>query len=380
MSGPRSSVQELLFGLRIAVTTIAAAVVATASLPRKIDLHDPVAPQVVAYSTLVVLLGVEIALLVGRREWGWLRLPALGLCLGASVLATAKLRPEFLTTSSDWSFGTTGWLAVVLLFNRPLWELAVFLAAHELVTIVRALLLPHLSEDFVLNLIAGSVGTIGFPLACGIASTALRGIAVRAERAAAQAAGIRTAEEVAVRRHEARNARLRQLDATTEPLLQGLAQGALSPEDAAVQRTCRIEASRIRRMLAETDLADDPLIHELDAGADVAERRLVLIERTTAGSWLVPDLAVRRALLEGPLAVLSTARTWARVTVIGATDTVSINVVADTDMADRQDWTVPQPTHNEVEYRVITDDQGIWIEAQWTGPHRSLPQSEAPAG
>ena len=333
------------------------------SLPRGLGAHDPVATQVLAYVTLVVLLAVEIVFLVRRREWGRLRPPALAACLAASVLATTTLRPELLTTSADWAFGTVGWLGVVLLFNRPLWELTAFLAAHAAVTVARALTLPPLDQDFVLNLVAGAIGTIGFPLACGIASTALRGVAVRAERAATEAAAGRTTDAVQRRLHETRTARLHRLDTTTEPLLAGLADGRLSPDDPDVRSACAVEASRIRRLLAETDLVDDPLMHELHTGVDVAEQRKVLIELRTAGSWAVPDRAVRRALLDGPLAVLSTARTWAQVSVIGTADTVSVGVVADGAV-----WAVRPSTHDAVEHRVDTDDEGVWVEARWTVP------------
>jgi hypothetical protein len=363
---PRPIARELLRGLRIATTTIAGAVLVSASLPRKLDVHDPLIPQLIAYVVLVVLLGTEVALLSRARDWGRLRLPALALTLGASVLSTWTLRPEFLTTSTDWSFGTSGWLAVVLLFDRPLPQLAAFLGAHELVTVVRSLTLPGLGPDFFLNLVAGSIGTVGFPLACGIAVTALRGIARAAERASVEAADIRNAGAVAAGLDAARHTRLARLDITTEPLLHGLATGELAPEDPAVQRACAVEAARLRRLLAETDRVDDPLVHELRNGADVAERRNIVLEFDIVGSWPTPDLAVRRALIDAPLAVLATARTRARVTVIGIPGSLSVNVVAD-----GTDWDTPPAVHQHVEHTVITGDDTIWIEARWTDASRS---------
>jgi hypothetical protein len=365
-SEPRPIARELLLGLRIATTTIAGAVVLTASLPRKVDVHAPVVAQLVAYGALVLLLAIEVRLLVVGREWGRLRLPALAVVLGASILSTWTLRPEFLTTSTDWSFGTTGWLAVVLLFNRPLPQLIAVLGAHELVTVARAATLPGLDLDFVLNLVSGSIGTVGFPLACGIAVSAVRGIARTAETASAEAARIRNAEAVAVGLHDARHARLAQLDVATEPLLQGLADGSLSPRDPAVQRMCAVEAARMRRLLAETDRVDDPLIHELRHGADVAQRRSIVLEFDIVGSWPTPDLPVRRALIDAPLAVLATARTRARVSVIGIPGSLSVNVVAD-----GTDWATPPSGHEDVEHTVITGEDSIWIEARWTDPSRS---------
>jgi hypothetical protein len=309
---------------------------------------------------LIAVFATEIVLLVRRRDWGRLRLPALALTLGASILSTWTLRPEFVTTSTDWSFGTSSWLAVVLLFNRPVMQLICFLSLHELVTVLRSITLPELSDGFILNLVAGSVGTLGFPLACGIASTALRGVAERAEHASAQAADIRRAEAIATSLHETRYARLAQLEATTEPLLQGLADGQMSPADPAVRRACAVEAAHLRRLLAETDHVDDPVVHELRHGADVAQRKGVLVELERVGAWGAPGLEVRRALISGPLTVLAQASTTARVCIIGTSDCLSVNVVADGDQ-----WQVPQSNHPHVEYAVVPGTNTIWMEARW---------------
>ncbi len=103
----------------------------------------------------------------------------------------------------------------------------------------------------------------------------------------------------------------------------------------------------MRRPLAETHLVEDPVLHELRQGAEVAERRGVLIGFTAVGPWPVPDLEVRRALLDGPLAVLATASTRARAPVIGAGGSLSINVVAD-----GPGWTVSR-VHDQVENTVF---------------------------
>ena len=70
---------------------------------------------------------------------------------------------------------------------------------------------------------------------------------------------------------------------TVEPLLQDLAAGRANPADQAVQRDCAIAAARLRRLFAESDDAPDPLIHELLACADVAERRGVAADLEAVG-------------------------------------------------------------------------------------------------
>lgn len=357
----RTTAQQLLAGLRIAVTTIAGAVLVTASLPRKLDVHEPLLPQVVAYGVLVAILAAEIVGILRGWEWRRARVPALALVLLASALSTWSLAPEFLLTSTDWSFGTSGWLGVVLLFGRPLPELAGFLGLNLAITAVRVLTVPGHDADLVLGLVAGAVGTVGFPLACGLASTIVRRIADDAERAAERAAAIRTEETVATTLYAAREARLARLDVQVEELLHGLADGTLDPDDPEVRRACDLEAARLRRFLAEADQADDQLLHELEHGADVAERRKVLVEFDRAGSWSTPPADARPALADGVLAGLTAARTRARVTVIGIGSTLTVSVTAD-----GGDWAPELRTHPDVTHTVITTEEQTWIESTWT--------------
>ena len=114
-------------------------------------------------------------------------------------------------------------------------------------------------------------------------------------------------------------------------LLAGLAGGELDPADERVQHRCSVEASRLRRLIAEHDDAPSPLVHELRACADMAERRDVAVTLETAGTLPVVPVQVRRALTEAPIHLLAAARTQARVTVLyGADDgEVEVSVVAD---------------------------------------------------
>ncbi|WP_181780429.1 hypothetical protein [Pseudonocardia pini] len=363
MSEPvRSTSQELLSGLRIAVATIAGAVLLTASLPRKLGDHHPLAPQLLAYGLLLAVLVAEVVLIVRRRDWNRARLPALLLVLTASALSTWTLAPEYLLTSTDWSFGSSGWLGVVLLFGRPFPELALFLGVNFTITAGRVVSLPGTDSDLLLNLVAGGVGTLGFPLACGLASSVVRRIAVAAEEASARAAEIRTTEAVAIGLDDARQARLARLDVGVERLLRGLAEGHLDPRDAHVRRASALEAARMRRFLADSDLVEDPLLHELRHGADVAERREVLVEFDPIGRWDTPPDDVRPALVDGALAGLTAARRHARISVIGIDGTLSVSVVAD-----GGSWAPELRAHPDVRHTVVTSEERTWIESTWTG-------------
>ena len=110
----------------------------------------------------------------------------------------------------------------------------------------------------ILNMITGSLGPIGLPLACGIAASVLKQVAGTAERAAREAADIRTANEMAGQRHAQRARQYSDLDDGVIPLLRGLADGTLHPDDSGVQRACAIEAGRMRRLFAETDMSRPP--------------------------------------------------------------------------------------------------------------------------
>ncbi|WP_176921548.1 hypothetical protein [Pseudonocardia oroxyli] len=373
----RTTAQQLLAGLRIAAATVAGAVLLTASLPRKLEIHAPLAPQLVAYGVLVALLGAEIVGIVQRRDWNRARLPMLVLVLGASALSTWSLAPEYLLTSTDWSFGSSGWLGVVLLFGRPLPELATFLALNLAITVTRVLAVHGANLDILLGLTAGAVGTVGFPLACGIASTVVRRIADSAEQASARAAEIRTAEAVATGLFEARETRLARLDIGVEQLLRGLASGELDPEDPEVRRSCDLEAARMRRFLAEADDADDAddrLLYELRQGADVAERRNVLVEFERAGRWPTPPDDARPALADGILAGLTAARRRARVSVIGIGPRLSVSVTAD-----GGNWAPPLRTHPSVSHIVVSTEDQTWIESTWTDEPRSPSSTTTPS-
>ncbi len=106
--------------------------------------------------------------------------------------------------------------------------------------------------------------------------------AQQAADAATREADATARQAVADRIRSARQARWLELRTTAEPLLRGLATGTANPGDLAVQRACAVEAARLRRLFAEEDDAPDPLVHELHACADVAQRRGVAVDIETA--------------------------------------------------------------------------------------------------
>ncbi|GLZ38138.1 hypothetical protein Acsp05_17620 [Actinokineospora sp. NBRC 105648] len=319
-----------------------------------------------AYCAFAAIIIAEFVLLVRGRSWGRARWPALVLAFSASITSTVTLLSGEATGALDWAYGTMGWIGVLLLLDRPIGFLACFLATHEVVTLTTLVLgADGGTELVILNAAVAAIGALGFPFGTGLGATALRALAVTAHRLAEEAEDARTRDAVGAAVHRRRQERFAGLTATTVPLLTGLAYRTLDPHDADVRRACAIEAARMRRLFAETDEVADPLTHELATCADVAERRGVLVELETSGRWPTPPLPVRRALTDAPLAALATATTWARVTVVGTAESVSVDVVADCGPVD-----LPVSDTAVVELETISEGDLRWVRTRW-GTDRS---------
>jgi hypothetical protein len=316
--------------------------------------------QVGAYAALGTVLAVEAVLLVRRRPWGRLRAPAIGVTLAASVLSAVTLPEGTTSTTADWAFGAANFVGLVVLHDRPPRTVVLFLLAHELIAVLNLFALHDVTRDALLRLATGSVNVIGVPLCVAVGAAAVRRIHAQAEAARRVIERVRTAEAVETESHRRRQHRFAELSGTAVPLLEGLADGSLDPEDADVQRRCAIEAARMRRLFAETDDAANPLLHELRHCADVADRKGVVVELDARGKWPTPPREVRRDLTEAALPALAAAASWARVTVVGDEDLVSVNVVADCGAVD-----IPRPVTAGVSVNEFGNDEMVWIEVQW---------------
>jgi hypothetical protein len=235
-----------------------------------------------------------------------------------------------------------------------------FLVAHELLAFLNLVLFHEVGRRSLARFATGSVTVVGLPLCVAVAAVALGRISKAATAAARELERVRTAEAVAVAAHRRRAQRFAELSATAVPLLEGLADGSLVPSDPGVQCRCAIEAARMRRLFAETDAVENPLLHELRHCADVADRKGVEVELDARGRWPTPPVAVRRDLTDAALAVLANAGSWARVTVVGDDDLVSVSVVADCG-----ELTVPAPATPGVHVETVGGGGTAWMEARW---------------
>lgn len=289
-----------------------------------------------------------------RRGAAWL-LGGGALGLAAALLAACP--PGTIDTPANWATGSVGWLAVVVLWRRPLAELLTFLALNALLMLGAMAVtggLDRISFARYVMVILGSVTLqLGYSISTHGFDAAARWAAENSARQA-EAMARRTAIEVVAL---ARAERLQTLRRATAPILAELAAGA-DPADPGLRHRCAVGAARLRRLIAETDDTPEPLLHEIRACADVAERRGVLVTLTSVGVLPVPPVAVRRALTEAPIEVLSGARTYARVTVVGSGAGVVLSVIADAP-------DVALHPHPEVAIDQHRENGRLWIETRW---------------
>lgn len=354
----------LLRGLRIGTLLVAIAIVCVLSLKNMIgglDRHEFPLVQIGAFATLAAVLSADVVLVVRNRSWwGLARRVAIAVVFAASAASYLTLPDGQTSTTVDWVFGAANWVGVVVLFDRPFRTVLAFLAAHELLALANLLLLHDVTRDALARFATGSVSVLGFPLCMAVVAAVLGGIATQAAAATRELERVRTADAVASAAHRRRAQRFAELSETTVPLLEGLADGTLAPSDPAVQRRSAVEAARMRRLFAETDTVENPLVHELRHCVDIADRKGVEVELDARGQWPVPPVAVRRDLTDAALTALATANSWARVTVVGSAAEVSVNVVAD--CAEPGE---PVLTTTDVRVETFSGDGTVWTEAQW---------------
>lgn len=323
--------------------------------------YEPQAAAAGSWLALTVIQTVGSVLLLrsalsGHTAW-WLA----GAALATGVVATATYPAGAMISEVSWAWNTVGWFGVLLLMQRPLWELVALLGANTAVTVGFLVADGALDQVMVARLLAVTYTTAGVQLTFAYAARQLNeGAREATEIAAAQAERLAraTADETV---HAERRRRYEYLRSRVEPLLRGLSERRLDPGDTVVRRRAAVEAARLRRLFAETDDTPHPLLHELRACADVAERRGVSITLMSYGD--LPDLpsSVRRELADGTLLVLASAATQARVTVVTTPEDVVVSVVADAP----PETLVESPGPLTVSAIYDQEEDQLWWETRW---------------
>ncbi len=263
---------------------------------------------------------------------------------------------------ADWAWSNFAWFAMLLLWRYPLRWLIAAMAVDVLVALAVLLLTREMDRVELARfaMIVFSSSAIEFSVAWG--GRALENRARHAVRAASELAEIRTTQAAAEQVHADRQRRYQDIGQAVRRLLAGLAEGRLDPSDPAARRACAVGASHLRRLIAEHDDSPSPLVHELRACADLAERRGVQVSLETVGSLPRLPVPIRRALTDAPMHLLVAARNRARITVIWSDDDreVEVSVVADGDPGPGG----PSPVDGVTSSRVQEGDT-LWVRTRW---------------
>jgi hypothetical protein len=319
------------------------------------------ATQVLAiavFATVALVVAAGTAWQRGLGPWRW---PLVAVVFAASVAATSGVAPRFRFGMPHWSYGTVGWPLVLLTLGSGFGVVVGLLAAHYCVTVIQVVAGGAAAATFA-GVVNETAVTASFQLAIGMFAALLRKVAATAVATAREREKLRTAEAVAEQLHADRRDRYAALAESVTPLLSGLASGTLDPADETVRRACAVEAARMRRLFAEDPTAPDPLPQELRACIELAERNGVAVQFAERGECPPLPRQARRLLTEPAVAALATARSNARLTVVGRAGAVTVSVVADAPPD-----AVPTVDTDEVTTSTVVSGDRIWVEATWRG-------------
>ncbi|MFC9254682.1 histidine kinase [Amycolatopsis thailandensis] len=344
---------RVLGGCRIAVLLATAVIQIGLSLVRL----DGTASRV-AFTTLAAVLVVAAWWVLRWKPVPWpVALPGAVVVLAASATATWALPPDRLFGDGDWASGLAGWHLLVLLLDRPTLAMAALVFQMTL-TFLRQGAAPTDRGEIGSAVIVG-LSVLAFQAAT---LTLIRVVNRRAgEAAEASAERDRQAHRKALAEQREADQRSRfagQLGATL-PLLAGLADRTLDPRDEIVRQRCTLAATQLRRLFAENDDVPDPLVHEVSACVDLAERRGVTVTLAVSGEPAPVPTGIRRELT-GPLMIaLVAARSQARVSVLRTGDEIRVAAITDGE---------PGATANgsgavDVEWHALGERS--WMEAKW---------------
>ncbi|MFI0445573.1 ATP-binding protein [Actinomadura sp. 6N118] len=366
---------RMLRRLRLAVLGIITATLLAVELPNLamyVGGHSWPAVHVAAYVTFAAVAlccGVLVLRDASLDRWRW---PLLSVVFAAGTAATLTVPSAHVTTWQHWAYGNVGWFAVLLLGHRPVPFVAV-LSADFAVTLAK--LAGEFDQRSPIDAVTASLIIWASQIIVAMAAGRLRRVVDAAMATAAEDERLRIEDAVGEQLHRDRRSRYAALANTVVPLLAGLASGVHDPGDERVRRACSVEAARMRRLFAERDEVADPLIHELQACVDVAERRGVAVSFATRGSGSRMPSEVRRALTEPALTVLTTAASTARVSVVASGTEVTVSVLADLPRSDlpRSDLPrsdLPRSTLGTVTVTTRNIEDRLWMEATWRPDQR----------
>lgn len=353
-------------GARIVAVTIALVWHLTIALPAVLGTRaELAAPQVVLGGW--VLVGA-VGLLAGVRllRDDPLPLPPLaGLLLAVDVAVFAAVGRAHLFGPANWVWGTLAWFFLVVLWGRPVRWLLALLAAHGVTALAAVVWYDATGAADLARTAMALYGTSSLPVAVFAGARAL-GLLSRDRAANAAAANVMLAErEAAEQARRERHDRLAVASEAATEVLTELAQGRADPSDPQVQRRCVRAAARLRRLIVESDDVPHPLLHELRAAADLAEREGLSIDLVTIGTPPALPVQVRRRLAEPLTSTLADERDWARLTIVAGPEEVVVSLVVPDRPGPDTAGPAPERDDEQVEHLYERDGEIRWTQTRW---------------
>jgi hypothetical protein len=315
----------------LAVVTLTQAMLGGPQLFTHQDVYRPVWATDTAFVVLAVVSVVCAAwVLRGRKLPLFVVVPGTVVVLVASAVATWPVPSGKYFTELHWSFGLVGWYLFLLLADRVVLLVAA-LGVYFATSVVQFIAAGLPDRAGIGSAAIALVSVTGFQLAVVAVVWMLHRRAEQAAEVAAERDRLTTRQALAEQRGLDHRLKFAGQLGATLPLLAGMADGTLDPRAPATLRRVTLAATQLRRLFAENDDVPDPLVHELSACVDVAERRGLAVSLAVSGETVPVPTAVRRELTGPVITALAAARSRARVSLLRTDEDVRVAVVADTD-------------------------------------------------
>jgi hypothetical protein len=288
------------------------------------------------------------------------------------MVVTALSNPEgSFYDPYNWPFDAVGWFALVALWRRPVAELLLFFAVNTIIGFTLLVALGELNQVSLALYVMYAYGVSILQITLFIGGHELAAIARRTAEAhdrLARGMTRRLAAEAVLR---SRRRRYETVQRTVSRLLAEIAADRLELTQPAASRRIRVAVTRLRRLTVETDEVPDPLLHELRACADEAEKRGIGVDlQAPVGSIPALPVEVRRALADPIIEVLAVTTTRARLTVVAPPSSLVVAIMADASIDG-----LPPSTHDTVQISYDAEGDLLWVQARWNDPS-PLPSSK----
>lgn len=233
-----------------------------------------------------------------------------------------------LTAGVDWAYGALGWVVVALIYQQPVRMAACALGVYWAVGSISLVVLSPSREVLAM---------VGFNSAgIGVVQAVVLVFSIYLTRAATTAKLVQDAhvDDLAIEASEQAvaddiTARYSELGRTLVPLLCRLRDPATDPADPDIRLAAIIEDARLRRLFAQTDNQQHPLLQEIRPAIAAAEERGVSVtaEVGTPLPPLKPDTLDN--LVAFVTMTLDGAASRARIVFSATPESVSASIVGD---------------------------------------------------